>query len=227
MFQDSVNKVEEILTKAKLVASGQSLLQAGIELKYMSAYGECARRTRDNREFMVLPYPYEQGPGVGAFIGGFFEHRHWPLRQDIERHASLRPVAEYETNYINAVGYWMAFHESAIQLRQEQLEANEEDKATVFDVWAQIGIRYGLRVTGLRCEFYKMAARDPVHAKLIMPSLERRNDVAAADDLQESMNKLDTHLNTQLMKAVATLAASNATKRSGNGKKKGGPADGQ
>lgn len=53
-----------------------------------------------------------------------------------------------------------------------------------------------------------------------MPSLEQWNDVAAADDLTEPMEKLDTHITTQLMKAVATLSAGNATKRAG----KGGPA---
>lgn len=70
---------------------------------------------------------------------------------------------------------------------------------------------------GLRTEFYKMVSRDPTYAKLIMPSLEQRNDVAAADDLSEPLEKLDSHMATQLMKAVANLSASNATKRAGRG----------
>ena len=225
-FKDTTDTVEDILEKAKKVAAGETLASAGIDLSYMKIYAECARLTRDNREFLALPYPYEQGPAIRAFNGGFFEHKHWPLRLDIEKHPSLRAVAEYEANYINAAGYWMAFHESAIQLRQEALKAEDREKALKCDVWSQIAVRYGLRVTGLRCEFYRMAARDPVHAKLVMPTLERRYEVPAADDLQDSMAKLETHMSTQLMKAVATLAASNATKRSGGGKK-GGSADGQ
>ena len=62
-----------------------------------------------------------------------------------------------------------------------------------------------------------MAARDPTYAKMILPTLQQRNDVAAADDLTEAMEKLDSHMTTQLMKAVATLSASNATKRTGKG----------
>ena len=66
-----------------------------------------------------------------------------------------------------------------------------------------------------------MAARDPTYARMILPTLQQRNEVAAADDLTEAMDKLDSHMTTQLMKAVATLNASNATKRTG----KGGPAE--
>ena len=62
-----------------------------------------------------------------------------------------------------------------------------------------------------------MASRDPTYAKLVMPSLEQRNDVAAAEELSEPLKTLDGHIATQLMKAVATLSASNATKRAGRG----------
>lgn len=57
-----------------------------------------------------------------------------------------------------------------------------------------------------------MAARDPTYAKMILPTLQQRNEVAAADDLNEAMDKLDSHMTTQLMKALGTLSASNATK---------------
>jgi hypothetical protein len=71
---------------------------------------------------------------------------------------------------------------------------------------------------GLRVEFYKRSAKDPTHAKLIMPALESRNDAAAADDLDDTLEKLDTHMESQLMKAVASLSATNAIKRaSGDG----------
>ena len=158
---------------------------------------------------------------MAAFACGFFEHREWPLRTNMEKHQSLRAVAEYEANYINSAGYWMAFHEAALDLRQEMLEEKKDEEAKNYDVWAALVIRYGLRVVGLRSEFYKMAARDPTYAKMILPTLQQRNEVAAADDLTEAMDKLDSHMTTQLMKAVATLSGSNATKRNG----KGGPAE--
>ena len=126
-------------------------------------------------------------------------------------------MSEYEANYVNASGYWIAFHEAALDLKAEAIEEKNDSDAPQYDVWAGISNRYGLRVVGLRAEFYKMAAKDPAYAKLMMPTLKRHNEVAATDDPQESMSKLDTHLSTQLMKAVATMSASNATKRSGRG----------
>jgi hypothetical protein len=85
-------------------------------------------------------------------------------------------------------------------------------------VWGIISVRYGLRVVGLRVEFYKRSAKDPMHARLVMPALEGRNDVAAADDFDDTLEKLDTHMASQLMKAVSSLSATNAIKRgSGDG----------
>jgi hypothetical protein len=101
-------------------------------------------------------------------------------------------------------------------LRMESPDAAA--KALKYDVWGIISVRYGLRVVGLRVEFYKRSAKDPTHAKLIMPALEGRNDVAAADDLNDALEKLDTHMAFQLMKAVASLSTTNAVKRvSGDG----------
>ena len=57
---------------------------------------------------------------------------------------------------------------------------------------------------------------------MVLPALERRGDVAAADDLDGPLGELESHMTTQLMKAVATLSASNPTKRT-NGK--GGAAE--
>ena len=62
-----------------------------------------------------------------------------------------------------------------------------------------------------------MAAKDPTYAKLVMPTLQAKGDIPAADDLVEPLEKLESHMATQMMKAVATVSASNATKRS-NGK---------
>ena len=57
-----------------------------------------------------------------------------------------------------------------------------------------------------------------------MPTLEARADVPASDDLIEPMERLESHMATQLKKAVATLSASNAMKRAGG---KGGAAKDQ
>lgn len=211
----SVELAEELLKKAKDVGKGKSLSESGIDAEWIRFYAHISRRCRDDRECGLSRYPYEQGPSVSAFTGGFFEHPEWPLRKHMEKHKSMHPVAEYEANYINAAGYWMAFHEAAISLRQEALVDKKDEDAVKYDVWALIAIRYALRVVGLRSEFYKLVAKDPVRAKLILPALEQRNDVAAADDLTESLEKLDSHMATQLMKAVATLSASNATRRAG------------
>jgi hypothetical protein len=42
----------------------------------------------------------------------------------------------------------------------------------MFDVWAMMAVQYGLRVVGLRVEFCKRSAKDPFHARLVMPALE-------------------------------------------------------
>lgn len=46
----------------------------------------------------------------------------------------MRLVFEYEANYTNATGYWMAFGENSIRLRQEALEEKKDDDAVVYDV---------------------------------------------------------------------------------------------
>jgi hypothetical protein len=54
-----------------------------------------------------------------------------------------------------------------------------------------------------------------MHAKLVMYVLEGRNDFAAADNLDDALEKLDSHMATQLMKAVASLSNTNSLKRGG------------
>jgi hypothetical protein len=49
-------------------------------------------------------------------------------------------------------------------------------------------------------------------ARLIMPVLEDRNDVPATDDLDEVLDKLEVQMLAQLMKAAASLHATNAVK---------------
>lgn len=76
----------------------------------------------------------------------------------MDKNQSLRPVCEYEANYINSAGYWMAFHEAVIALRNEAIREKKDDEALLFAVWALIAIRYSLRVVGLHTEFYKSVA---------------------------------------------------------------------
>jgi hypothetical protein len=90
-------------------------------------------------------------------------------------------------------------------------------EAEMFDFWAMRAVRYGLRVVGLRVEFKKRSSEDPMHARLVMPVLEGQNDTPASDDLDDVMENLDMHMATQLMKAAASLHATNALKRCGNG----------
>lgn len=117
----------------------------------------------------------------------------------------------------------MEFHQTALTLREEFLArgaAESQKQAEMFDVCGIIGIRYGLRVVGLHTEFYRRAAKDPLHARLVMPVLEGKNQVPASGDLYETLKTLEGHISTQLVKAVASLNATNATKRKG----KDGPA---
>jgi hypothetical protein len=99
--------------------------------------------------------------------------------------------------------------------RTEDTEGNEA--ATRFYAWAMLAVRYGLRVVGLRTELYTKSTKDPMHAKMVMPVLEGQNEIPATDDLDDVMEKLDTHMATKLMKAAVSLHAINAAKRSGYG----------
>jgi hypothetical protein len=78
-----------------------------------------------------------------------------------------------------------------------------------------IGVRYGLRAVGLRVDFYKKSAKDPMHDRLLISALEGINGTATTNYLEDE--KLNTHVPTQLMKATASLHATNAVKRSGDG----------
>jgi hypothetical protein len=114
----------------------------------------------------------------------------------------------------------MSFSSAAMALRGEALElegTSGVEEAEMFYVWAMMAVRYGLRVVGLRVEFYKRSAKDPMHSRLVMPVLEVQNDTPATEDLDDVMEKLDMHMATQLMKTAASLHATNDVKRSGDG----------
>jgi hypothetical protein len=138
----------------------------------------------------------------------------------MERHSSLCPFYQYESHYTNAAGYRMCFSVAATSLRGEALRTEGTqgiEEATRYDVCAMLAVRCGLRVVGQRTEFYNNSSMDPMHAKMVMPVLEGQNEIPATDDLDEVMEKLDTHMATQLKTAAASLCAINAVKRSGDG----------
>lgn len=219
-FTKTTEKVEKLLRAAKKMAKGADAEDAGFEREYLTSYAAVARRYRDDRDLGLSRYPYEAAPGVSPYTGGFFSHPEWSVRKGLEKHAGLRAIAEYEAHYTNASGYWMAFAETALCLRGEELDktANSGARAAErFDVWAGMGLRYGLRAVGLRTEFYRLSAKDPQHARLVMPALENQAEVPASDDIDETLGKLETHMNTQLMKAAAALTATKNVKRSGAG----------
>jgi hypothetical protein len=113
----------------------------------------------------------------------------------------------------------MSFSTAATALRGDALKLEGTTgvkKAEIFDVWAIMVVRYCLRVVDLRVEFYKRSANDLMHARLVMPVLEGQNDTPATDDLDDVMEKLDMHMATQLMNAVACLHATNSVNRSGD-----------
>jgi hypothetical protein len=196
------------------------LEEAEIDGAWMTAYARIARRCRDDMDLGVSRYPYELALGVSPFSGGYFEHREWAIRRGMERHPWLRPLFEYEAHNTNSAGYWMSFSSAAMDLRGEALKLEGTTgvkEAEMFDMWAMMAVRYGLRVVGLRVEFYKRSAKNPMYARLVMPVLEGQNDTPASDDLVDVMKKLDMHMATQLMKAAASLHATNAVKRSGDG----------
>ncbi len=62
----------------------------------------------------------------------------------------------------------------ACELRQEEFDSGNKSGAEIFDAWFYVAVRYSLRVLGLRPKFCRMVARDPMYAKLVLPSLERR-----------------------------------------------------
>lgn len=88
-FINRAEEVDKLLEKARNVAKGSSLADADIESTWMHAYAQIARRARDNREFGFSRYPCEAVPCVGAFVGGIFQHKDWPLRRGLEGSQSV------------------------------------------------------------------------------------------------------------------------------------------
>jgi hypothetical protein len=163
LFSDSIQLMEELLRKSKKVKRRATLEEAEIDGVWLTAYARIARRCRDDKDLGVSRSPYELAPSVSPFSGEYFEHREWEVRLGMERHPNIHPLLEYEAHCVNSAGYWMSFSSAAMALRGESLKLEGTtgvEEAEMFDVWAMIAVRYGLRVVGLRVEFYKRSAKD-------------------------------------------------------------------
>lgn len=77
-FSNNVATVNELLEKAKAVAKGKTLSAAGIDSVWMTSYAAIAQRADLDRRYGVTRRPYEAGPSISAFVGGFFDHCDWP-----------------------------------------------------------------------------------------------------------------------------------------------------
>lgn len=93
-FHESTARADALFAKSKLVAKGKTLAEAEIDLEWMTYYGTLSQRAVQDRCYGLTRYPYEPGPAVSAFAGGFFEHKHWPLRRALSAHGSIREVME-------------------------------------------------------------------------------------------------------------------------------------
>ena len=122
-FVENRGLVEDFLAKAKLVRKRKTLSEADIDPEPIKAHGTIARRHRDDKDFGVSNFPYEEDAGVGAFNGGYFEPREWPIRRHTEKHQPLLLFVQYKSKYVNAEGYWMEFHEAPLDLREEKIKS--------------------------------------------------------------------------------------------------------
>lgn len=165
----------------------------------MEAYQRVSPRADIDRQYKISQFIFEPRPTVAAFVGEFFNHRDVPCLRNLGDHADFRAVQEYECKYINAGGYWCAFHQASIDLGQEALTKQKDAEAGRFDVWAIIAVWYSLRVMVLQKEFYRIEYTDPVHVKLLLPAIERWTEILAAGDLEVRMEKMDGHMMSQLM----------------------------
>jgi hypothetical protein len=64
LFSDSIDGMKRLLFKSKKVTKGSTLEEAGVEGAWLTAYAQISRRCRDDRDFGVIRYTYELGPGV-------------------------------------------------------------------------------------------------------------------------------------------------------------------
>lgn len=129
----------DLLRRGLELTKWNTLSDAGIEVKWMEAHGQVAELTDSDWKYGITRFPYEPGQALISLAGGFFDHPEWPLRKSLEKHASMRAIAEYEAKYINCIGYLLEFNNSATDLQME-LIPDDSDSAHRFAVWAYMSV---------------------------------------------------------------------------------------
>lgn len=70
-----VRYVDGLLRSGVKVGERKNLAKAGIDVDWFSAYGMVAERFEVDRNYGPARYPYEAGPSIREFYGGFFDHK--------------------------------------------------------------------------------------------------------------------------------------------------------
>ena len=219
---------EAWIKAARKMRKGGSADESDISLRMVSLYGEIAGRYNANTQIGISRLPYAPSPAdINVFQGGYFRHNAWKeLRELKEVQPGLQAVWKHEMPYINATGYWLGLAEIAFEMMDETassantegMEPTTVDKRLVYlSAWARLLVEYALRVLAIRVQFYRNATRDPFSAKLNQELYEGEHELPANEMLDERVKQLDGRRETQLAKAFANLAASNAVKKNGEG----------
>lgn len=69
-FFGSMEGIESLFLKAKMVRKRESLTKVVINIEYMEAYGNMDRLCSDDHEPGFTYYSYEHGTSVGDLTGG-------------------------------------------------------------------------------------------------------------------------------------------------------------
>lgn len=73
-FSNSKQLADSLMEKAKLVARGETMVEAYTDLKWMTSYVKITQRSDQGRRYGLSCYPYEPRPSIDTFLRGFFDH---------------------------------------------------------------------------------------------------------------------------------------------------------
>lgn len=169
-------------------------------------------------------YHYKPGPTVFTFVGGFFDKNtgtSYAISKNIPActQSQNRRKNMSTSRAIGAIkpsvhGNANKKNPQKLQKRTHKVQCSAENVSELC-AWD----------TPVYVRFHSMADEDSTNAKLVLLALEKSGRMAGADDLDEPLQRLETHMMSQVMKEVATLSESNANKRENSGK--GGNPDGK
>lgn len=205
------------------IKKGSSPEEAGIMEDMLETYGEIAGKydTAQSIGMSRLPYCASKA-GMNIFQGGFFANDQWEPRVKLQvGQPSMQPIYKYEMNYFNSCGYWLGLQKTCFSIIHQvacgPANADTTREMSMLNAWAEILGEYALRVLAVRQEFYRNSVKDPVGARLNQEMYEEDSYLPVSDALDERTKQMGTMREAQLMKAIATLAASNNLKRAGGG----------